>query len=244
MNNKGLTLTELLISTMILSIMMLALADFSLDILNVADKHSQNVEKALNNRVTNEHIIEKLHDAAYIFPKGNTINLSVESVEDGIGSYSQESIDTDDSIVMLVPPNIDEDYAYQGDTPCYNVVAYYTKTKTLSHSNLYEFSTSWPNFCWAENTIPDISSAYGTATKLSEKIQSDSIDLSLVLSQESSSTDSILKSERKGANENSTDALIKGFDLSFTQDLPEGEIDVTFTGLSRNIPRYIDEDFQ
>lgn len=242
MSNKGLTLMELLVSTMILSILMLALADFALDILNVADRHSQGIEKAANNRITNERILEQVHNSEYIFPKGYSINVSTESMENGIWNYGNETIDTDEDIAMLVPANIDEDYGYSGDTKCYNLVAYYTKSNSLEKTDLYEFTTNWPSYCWEENTIPNISSAYGTSTKLSEKIQADSIDLSLILSQEGGSSDTVLKSKLQGATEDSSNALIKGIELSFTQNNPEGETDVIITGLSRKIPRYIDED--
>ena len=237
MNNKGVTLTELLISTAILSIIMMSLADFSLDILNVADRHSQQILKVQNSRLSLERISEQIRNSSYIFPKGKDISFTIES--GGGYSYESKTVNTNDAIALLVP-SIGYDYS-QGDNLSYNLVVFYLD-ENGTKSDLYEFSTNYPSVYWDENTIPEISYAYGTTNPIAKNIVTDSSNLSYILQYENNnSTDEVLKSELQGAISTDSDALIKGADWSFTIKQSSGETDVEVQGISRNIPRYIQD---
>lgn len=238
MTNKGLTLIELLISSVILAILMLSLAQFSLDILNVAEKHSGQVEKTQSSRFSQERITEQIRNASYIFPKGQDLGFTIEFNNDTGYSYTSESVNTNEAIALLVP--FAGDPYYQGSyTPVYNLIIYYFDDNGDGTSDLREFSTAYPSAYWSLNSIPDAGTAYGNSTILAKNVLTQSNNLSYILSYENSSTDTILKSEGQNADAEDDNALIKGIDWNF--NLQRNNTEINVKGISRNVPRNLQE---
>lgn len=235
--NKGLTLVEMLISSVILTILMLSLGQFSFDILNVAEKHSGQVEKTQSSRFSQERITEQIRNASYIFPKGQDISFTIEFNADTGYSYASETVNTNNAIALLVP--FAGDPYYQGsETPVYNLIVFYLDDNEDGTSNLREFSTAYPNVYWSINSIPDAGSAYGNSTILANNIITSSSDLSYILSYKSSSTDTVLRSEGQNAEVDDENALVKGIDWYFT--LQKNNTDIDVKGISRNVPRNLE----
>lgn len=236
MMNKGLTLTEMLISSVILSILMLSLANFSFDILNVAEKHSGQIETTQSSRFSLERITEQIRNASYIFPAGQDIGFTVEFNGDTGYSFNSETVNTSNAIALLVP-FAGNPFYQDSETPVYNLIIYYLEKNTDGTSNLREFSTSYPSVYWSINSIPEEGTSYGSSTILAKDIVTDSSDLTYILSYDSSSTDTVLKSELQNAEVSDSNALIKGIDWDFT--LERNNTNVNVKGISRNVPRNI-----
>ena len=233
MNNRGVTLTELLISVAILSVLMLSLADYSLDILNVADRHSQQVERAKNSRFSIERITEQLNDAAYIFPQGKDISFIVE----GSGySWRDVTVNTDNALALLVPRSgVEEVPDYM-----YNLVVFYFSGENNSKGleDLYEFSTSYPSVYWEPNTIPEVADATGTVTLIASDIVLESSSLNYIMNYDDSPTDKVLRGEVRNAEPYDEDALIKGITWDFIIRKNDRDKEISLKGNSRNVPRF------
>ncbi|MGD9581262.1 MAG: PilW family protein, partial [Vampirovibrionia bacterium] len=176
MNNKGFTLVEMLISSMILTILMLSLAQLSFNFLNIADKHSNQIEKTQYSRFSLERMTEQIHNAAYIFPKGQDISFSIEKSAGASYTYSYQSTNTDNAIALLVP-FAGKHYYEDSETPIYNLIIYYLESNADGTSNLIEFSTSEPCVYWSLDSIPTEGSPSGTSTILAKNIKTETSNL-------------------------------------------------------------------
>ncbi|MEW5819154.1 MAG: prepilin-type N-terminal cleavage/methylation domain-containing protein [Cyanobacteriota bacterium] len=235
-NSKGLTLIEMLVSSAILAILMLSLADYSASILDASDRHSQQLEKVRGARFSLERISEQVNNAAYIFPGDQTISFSIEYSEGTGYSFDTKTVNTSEAVALLVPMSGNND----SQTFMYNLVVFYIEENGSNNNlcELYEFSTGYPSIYWEENTVPSVNNASGTATKLTNDIEKDSDSLTYILNYDDSPTDKVLKGEIRGATTFDEDALIRGINWDFTIKKPGGSKDVELKGMSRNVPRY------
>ncbi len=65
---SGISLVEVLISTVILAILMLGFAQFTSDIFNVSASHASQIDAVDQARLSTERIITEISEASYIYP--------------------------------------------------------------------------------------------------------------------------------------------------------------------------------
>lgn len=235
MNNRGVTLVELLVSAAIISVVTLSLFDFSMNVLNAAEKHTHQLENIKGSRLSMERITEQINDAVYIFPMNKDLSFSVAQ---GFESFETESVNTNNAVGLLIPFTGNDTLC--GTTPCYNFVVFYLKQiGDTDYYDLYEFSTAYPSVEWEENTIPSVSGQSGTETLLATNVQPVRDSITYILNYNDSPTDKILKGAVRDALVDDDDALIRGVEWVLSMKKPNGEsVDINIRGISKNVPRF------
>lgn len=235
MNNKGYSFVEMLISIVILSIVLLSVAEFASNVLNITSRHSQQIEKAVGTRISAERISDKINKAAYIYPGNVDLTLN-------INGGGQITVSTSDSVAILIPSmNQWDDLQLPEDQIFYDIVVFYLVDQTDGSSNLYEFVSDGYVFIWGVNTSPlGYSTSFdGTITLLTEDIDTANSNLNYILNYDNGISDTILKGEVSNATVNDTDALIQGVEWNlaikkFTDST------VSIKGVSKSVPRCLD----
>ena len=229
-SQKGLNLTEMIISTAIFAIVMLSAANFSSQFFNVSAVSSKQLENVDQSRTIAESIAKEVTNAAYIYPAGVTISLS--GYDSLTGTTTSFAINTDESPAMLFGVDIDDNISY-------GFVTYFFRTQGTKTS-LYQFVQS-PSYSWAKNTVPaeSLLSFNGTISKLVEDIDLTNTQLNYHLNYANSITDEVLIGQIGGADTNDIDALVNGIDWEIAQENVEDQT-IKIKGLSRNVPRFIE----
>jgi len=214
-SRSGFSLTEIIMSVLLVSIIGLGLADFSANFFNVSYVHAQKLENINFTRYTAEHIAEEIAKSEYIYPSGITISLD------------DTNIDTSGAIALLIPEDkVNLDYRF---------TAFY-----IDSGNLIEFHGSSPHN-WTINAIPadTLTTFSGSSQIIASDIDTENSQLNYNLNYNNGITDIVLKGEIASVLENSSEALIKGIKWDITIDNVETE-KITVYGVSNNVPRYVE----
>jgi Tfp pilus assembly protein PilV len=219
-NNKnckiGISIPEILMSTLALSILMLGFSQFTSSVFSVSADHSEQLNTVNQARFASERIITQISKASYIYPANVNINLG--------GGLS---INTNSSVAMLIEESDGK----------YTVIAYYLVSKFDGKANLYEYISS-TTYSWAENTCPanNLLTFSGSSSLIARDILGSSAVLSYVMNYSNAPVDNILKGEVASVSYTSKYALIKGINWKIVQ-----ANDVTqVKGISRNVPRFFE----
>lgn len=225
MIRNGFSYVEVLISAMALAVLTLSIADFSSNVFKVSFDHSKQVENAYQTRFSSEIIVSEILKASYIFPANRDFNLSGSGMND-------ISINTNDSIAMLIP--VDPDL----DSTKYIFKAFYFVENLSNKYDLYEFTGS-SQISWSKNTLPSNSSFSGFSSVVASDVIYDETDLEYVLNYDNGISDSILKGSISSVTPDNSYALIKGVKLSLVLD-KKVKNTILIEGISRNVPRFIE----
>jgi prepilin-type N-terminal cleavage/methylation domain-containing protein len=229
MTKNGFTLLEVMMTTLVLGVISLALAEFSYNSYKVSFEHSMQVENSEHTRIVNELIDNEVSKASYIYPANVPIYLT---------GGDNRTINTNTSIALLIPDDTEI------DPPTYIFEAFYiTKTSTGNY-NLYMFkgasAIQWPkkNVDPTDN-IPalNITTIEGSSTFVASDFTSDSNSVSYILSGDKSLTDTALLGETSGVTELDSNALIMGikWDLNIKKNIVQT---IKIESISKNVPRY------
>lgn len=207
---KGISLTELVVTTVILAVVLLGAGGFSANFLDVSYIQSKQMQNINEMRTVSENIGNEIAKAAYIYPAG--INLTLNGT----------SISTNSSVAML----------FEDDSQ-YGFTAFY-----MQNGDLYQFVTS-PGHYWDDNTSPasDMTEFSGSSSKIASDIDLDNTALTYILNYTNGITDEILEGEVSGITTNDPNALIRGVEWEISQDNVENRI-IKIKELSRNVPRF------
>ena len=218
MVNKGYSFIEVLISVVILSVIMLSLAEFSSDTFAVTYKHSQLLANANQSRLAIQTVGDEINRAGYIFPSGESITLSGTN-------FTTLTINTNNAVALLAPVNIAN-------------LTYKFKVFYIQNSSLYEFASN-SNYTWSSNTLPvaNNTNTYGSVTLIASNLDNTLTSLTYDMNYNNGITDSILTGSISNTTSANTYALIKGIEWNLSIDkVYEQTIDIK--GLSQNVPRY------
>lgn len=211
---KGMSFTEIVISTMALSVLMLGFSEFTASMFNVSANHANQIENVNYARLSSERVITEINKAAYIYPSNINIQLN------------GKSINTNNSIAMLIENN-DGNYIF---------MAYYMN----ENNDLCEYISS-QSYSWDKNTCPATSMLdfNGNFDIIAKNINIESTNLQYILNYENSSYDENLKGEIGNASVNSSNALIKGVNWNISQGINDLQT-IQIKGISRNVPRFFE----
>lgn len=216
MNRPAFTLSELIMAVGVLSVMTLAMANFSLNTFKVSSEHSQILDNASQTRFLEDQIASKIAQAHYIFPSEITLSLNTNG--------DSTSIDTTDSIAMLI---LDEN----------NANYYYLECFYIKNNQIFEFLSD-NSKKWSKNIQPYtvFGSESGTSNSIATKISAADSSLEYSLNYENSQSENIFKGQMASATSYDPLALIKGIKWSISRDNKL----ITIGGVSNNVPRYIE----
>lgn len=226
--SKGVTLAELIVSVMILSIVMLSTAGFTFNFMDASTRTALQIKNVDQARTIFESISKEVANAAYIYPANIDIDLTSS------GEEASVTINTNEAVAMLYEY---DNYGYI----TYGFTAFFLVSKADGSADLYQF-TEYPYHTWTENTSPatTMTSFYGNTTKIISDIDPDNSSLSYILSYSNGLVDEVLLGEIEGATESDPNALIKGIDWEIAQSNLEKQT-IKLKELSRNVPRFAEE---
>ena len=78
--HKGFSLIEILVSTIVLSILMLGFAGFTSGVFDVSASHADQIKSVNQARFSTERIITQINKSAYIYPSDVSLFLSGKSI--------------------------------------------------------------------------------------------------------------------------------------------------------------------
>ncbi len=228
MVKKAFSFVETLIALCVLGVIMLSLADFSVNLFNIYYDQSKQVENVNQSRISASTITDDITRAAYIYPAGQQITLS----GDGINTFA---INTNSAVAVLI------DDGYENGSHKYIFKAFYLEAQDDNISDLYQFCSD-SNYVWTENTSPayNMRTFTGSVSFVASDIKVVETQLNYIINYDNGITDSVLKGSVTNVTANSTTALIKGIDwnLLFHKNT---DTSVKVKGISRNVPRFIQE---
>lgn len=229
---KGLSLTEMAISTLILALIMTGAAGFSSEFFNASATSSLQLLNVSQAREIGQNISNEIANSSYIYPPGVTIGLS--TTHPATDENWDFNINTTDSVAMLFgeDPNNDGNIIY-------GFVAFFLMEGDGTTS-LYQFIDS-PSYTWDENTSPasELTGFTGNSSIIITDIDSVNTNLSYIFNYSNGITDEILKGEISGIAIDDPNSLIKGIDWEIAQNNVETQT-IKIKGLSRNVPRFIE----
>ena len=216
--HKGFSLIEILVSTIVLSILMLGFAGFTSGVFDVSASHADQIKSVNQARFSTERIITQINKSAYIYPSDVSLFLS------------GKSINTLNSVAMLIPE----------DDGKYRFVAYYLTANTKGLSDLYEFFSN-TTYAWNENTCPayNILSFSGYSSVIASDIDKNNTALEYILNYQNAPTDKVLKGEVSNIISSNKYALIKGIYWKIFQGTTQDQV-IQLKGISRNVPRFFE----
>lgn len=214
---KGFSITELVVSALVLSVIMLGAVGYTAGFIDVSYNSSKQMMNINQARSINESIAKEITNAAYIYPANTEITLSVSG-------GSSVVINTNNSIALLYKDEINDTYGF---------TAFY-----IVGDDLYQF-TEAPGYSWDANTSPALSllSFTGNASKIVSNIDTTNTSLSYDLNYDNGLVDDILEGQISGIATNDPYALIKGIDWQLAQSNIENST-IKVKELSRNVPRF------
>ncbi len=224
MNKKGLTLVELLIAITTLGIIIMALADFSMNTFKLSFDHSEALQKTSQSRLFADLISTEINRAAYIFPGSH----EVEITNDEGGTVT---VNTDEALALLVKNK---------NSDSYKLKVFYLIEGEDNKVNLNEFTSSnWRNWTFNTHPIDYFSGISGSSSTIATNIIKSETSLNYILNYNNGINDPNLKGTLGGANVNDSNALIKGitWDLTIQSKSPKH---IKAGGVSKNVPRFID----
>lgn len=224
MTKNGYSFVELIVSFIILSIVMLAAAEFTASTFQTSYNHSFQVRRANNDRFSTERIFSQISIADYIYPANTALTFQVGS--------NNIQINTNTAIAYLLNDGTSL------TSPKYFFKAFYLVDKNNNLADLYEF-TSQTAYSWSVNSLPSISQPSGSSSKIASNINKNDTSLSYILNYESGATDSILTGQLAGSSTSSTYALIKGIDLKLIVE-ENNKRTIEIKEMSNNVPRFIE----
>jgi len=225
MIRKGLSLTELLISSAVITVMLLAFADYSAGLFQVSSDHAKLLENIDQTRLSSGQITSEVSRAAYIYPKGIDISLYAD--------HRTLTINTSNAIALLIPVK------QQDGSNRYRFTAFYFQNAQEGKANLYEFHSSY-DYDWTENTLPASQFAMynGSSSLIMSDIVTEYTSLSYTVNYDNGVSDTVLKGLISDRTETSSDALINGVLLNITVR-KKNDYTYNIKGVSENVPRYI-----
>lgn len=230
---KGISLTEMAISTAVLAVVMLGAAGFSTGLFNASATSSVQLLNVNQARELGQNITNEVINAKYIYPPGTTISLNAAHPATGAGWNF--TINTDNSVAMLFSENLNND-----ENPLYGFIAYFLTEEPGGSAVLYQFIDD-PSYTWDSNTSPasDMVNFTGNVSVIISDIDSADTTLDYIFNYNNGITDEILQGELSGVNINDSNALIKGIEWQIVQTNIEDHT-IRIKGLSRNVPRFIE----
>ena len=160
-SRKGVTLIELLISMIMLSVISISLAEFMSQFTNASFINCQQLEKVNFTRFTVERVIDEIKKAEYIYPASVTIAIT------------GKNINTDSAIALLIP--VDKTKLI------YRFTAFYFSDSGTNVNLMEMHSTN--QYTWAKNAVPaeTMNSITGTSQVIASNINSNNSQLSYTL---------------------------------------------------------------
>jgi hypothetical protein len=232
MNRQGISLIEILISTVVVGVLVMGMADFSAGLFDVSTKGNERIKNVSELRAVSEKISSEILSAAYIYPGSRNIHIS------GTDNKENQSFDltisTNDSVAMLFADIV-------GTTVKHGLTAYFIHSCENNTSTcLYQFTSS-ATYVWTKNTCPALNATNfsGNFSKIVTDIDADSTDLEYILNYSNGVTDNILKGQIGSVTDTNAYALIKGISWEISQNNSENQV-IQIKGLSKNVPRFIE----
>jgi len=223
----GISLTELVISALLLSIVMLGAAGFSANFMDVSFRNSKQMVNVNEARAITENIAKEISTAKYIYPAGIDIVLSPSG-------GSAVTISTNSAVALL----FEEEASGGGHS--YGFTAFYPAPGSNGGTDLHQFTTA-PDYTWDDNTNPATSllSFSGSSTRIISDVDTSNSSLAYILNYNNGLTDEILRGAISGVATNSPAALIRGIDWQLAQSNVESRT-IVIKELSRNVPRFFE----
>ncbi len=221
----GITLAELVVSTVVLSLVMLGTVGFTANFMDVSFRNSKQMVNVNQARDVSENMVKEIANAAYIYPAGITISLNTSD-------NNSFTINTNNSVAML--------YRDTDGSSNYGFTAFFLQNNDGGGTDLCQFSEA-PSYTWDDNTSPasGLLNFYGSSSKLISDIDSTNTSLSYILNYSNGLSDEILQGQIGGVDATDPNALIKGIDWQIAQDNVE-EHTIKIKELSRNVPRFFE----
>ncbi len=229
---KGFSLTEAILSTLVLVMVMMGAAFMSEDFLDVTSNNSLQLMNVSQAREITQSITYDVTNAGYIYPPGVTIAISTTHPD--TGQSWNFNISTNDSVAILFSDGTD-----LSGNPLYGLVVYFMEADG-ERTTLYHFVDN-PSYSWAENSCPaeNLTSFTGVTSGIITDVNRGNTTLNYVFNYENGLTDEILQGQISGVAIDNPEALIKGIEWEIAQGNIEDQT-IRIKGLSRNVPRFIE----